>query len=52
MNQKVKSFSYLIKVADFYYKDTAQIMINKIRNQTSINNLNIIKLSKTNIGYQ
>ena len=44
---KSKKFSYLIKVADFYYKDTAQIMINKIRNQTSINNLNIIKLSKT-----
>ena len=44
---KSKKFSYLIKVADFYYKDTAQIMINKIKNQTSINNLNIIKLSKT-----
>ena len=44
---KNKKFSYLIKVADFYYKDTAQIMINKIKNQTSINNLNIIKLSKT-----
>ena len=44
---KNEKFSYLIKVADFYYKDTAQIMINKIKNQTSINNLNIIKLSKT-----
>jgi len=44
---KNKKFSYLIKVADFYYKDTAQIMIDKIKSQTSINNLNIIKLSKT-----
>ena len=44
---KNEKFSYLIKVADFYYKDTAQIMINKIKNQTSINNLNIVKLSKT-----
>ena len=44
---KNKKFSYLIKVADFYYKDTAQIMIDKIKSQTSINNLNIIKLSRT-----
>ena len=39
---KSKKFSYLIKVADFYYKETAQIMIDKIKSQTSINNLNIM----------
>ena len=27
---KTKIFSYSIKVADFYYKDTAQMMINRI----------------------
>ena len=42
-----KNFSYSIKVADFYYKDTALIMIDRIKNEASINNLNIIKLSET-----
>ena len=42
-----KNFSYSIKVADFYYKDTAQIMIDRIKNSTSINNSTIIRLSKT-----
>ena len=45
---KNKAFSYSIKVADFYYKDTAQIMINRIKNEASILNLGMIKLSKTN----
>ncbi len=43
-----KNFSYSIKVADFYYKKTAQTMIERIKTQTSINNLVIIKLSQTN----
>ena len=42
-----KSFSYSIKVADFYYKDTAKIMIDKIKTEASINNLTIIRLSET-----
>ena len=42
-----RKFSYSIKVADFYYKDTAKIMAERIRNETSINNLKIIKLSET-----
>jgi hypothetical protein len=42
-----KNFSYSIKVADFYYKDTAKIMVDRIKNEASINNLNIIKLSET-----
>ena len=42
-----KVFSYSIKVADFYYKDTAKIMLTRIKKETSINNLKIIKLSKT-----
>jgi len=44
---KNKKFSYSIKVADFYYKDTAQIMIERIKKEASINNLRIIGLSKT-----
>jgi hypothetical protein len=42
-----KAFSYSIKVADFYYKDTAKIMIDKIKNEASLSNLRIIKLSTT-----
>ena len=42
-----KSFSYSIKVADFYYKDTAQMMINRIKDEASIKDLKIIKLSET-----
>ena len=45
--KKHKNFSYSIKVADFYYKDTAQIMVNRIKDETLINNLKIIKLSET-----
>ena len=44
---KNKKFSYSIKVADFYYKDTAFIMNDRIRKQTSINKLKISRLSQT-----
>ena len=40
-------FSYSIKVADFYYKDTAKVMLEKIKIDTPIKNLKIIKLSET-----
>ena len=42
-----KFFSYSIKVADFYYEDTAKAMIKRINKETSLNNLKIIKLSQT-----
>ena len=45
--KKDKKFSYTIKVADFYYKDSALSMRDKIRNETSIKNLSIIRLSDT-----
>ena len=44
---KNKVFSYSIKVADFYYKDTAKIMLARIKKEASIKNLKIIELSKT-----
>ncbi len=43
-----KNFSYSIKVADFYYRDTAQIMLDRIKDKTSIKKLKIIRLSETN----
>ncbi len=45
--KKKKKFSYSIKVADFYYKDTAQIMVNRILEEAYIKDVKIIKLSKT-----
>lgn len=43
-----KIFSYSIKIADFYYKDTALMMIDRIKEETLIKNLRIVKLSETN----
>ena len=42
-----KNFSYSIKVADFYYENSAQMMINKIKDESSIKSLKILKLSNT-----
>ena len=42
-----KNFSYSIKVADFYYKDTAKSMVDRIKSETSLKELNIMKLSLT-----
>ena len=44
---KEKTFSYSIKLADFYYKDTAEMMINRIKNETFLKDYKIIQLSKT-----
>jgi hypothetical protein len=44
---KEKGFSYSIKVADFYYKDTATSMMVRIKIEAGINNLSISELSKT-----
>ena len=44
---KKKNFSYFIKVADFYYQDSAQLMINRIKGEIKMNNLIIKRLSKT-----
>ena len=43
---KEKIFSYSIKVADFYYKDTALLMVDRIKDNTLINNLIIKRISE------
>ena len=43
-----KKFSYSIKIADFYYEKTADLMIQRIKSETSIANIKLIKISKTN----
>ena len=46
-NIKTSKFLYSIKVADFYYKDSAKSMIDRIKNETDFKNPLIKKLSKT-----
>ncbi len=46
--KKKPNFSYSIKVADFYYKKTAELMIDRIKNETNLKNIKILQLSKTN----
>ncbi len=41
------NFLYSIKIADFYYKDSAENMIQRIKDETKITNPVIKKLSKT-----
>ena len=43
---KDNNFSYSIKVTDFYYKETAQMMHSRIKKEASINNSRIIRLSE------
>ena len=44
---KSSQFLYSIKVADFYYKNSAHNMISRIKNETNLKNPLIKKLSKT-----
>jgi len=47
--EKVKKnkFNYLIKVADFYFKDTALNMLDRIKKETSVNKIGVQSLSNT-----
>ena len=44
---KKKRFSYIIKVADFYYNESAKLMVERIKDESLINNVDIVKLSET-----
>ena len=46
-NIKKQKFLYSIKIADFYYKDSAENMVNRIKDETNLNNSIIKELSKT-----
>ena len=39
-----KDFSYTIKIADFYFKDSALMMLNRIKNETSIRKTKVKKI--------
>ena len=42
----IKKFAYTIKIADFYFKESANQMKTRILTETSIKKININKLSK------
>jgi len=44
---KKQKFLYSIKIADFYYRDSAENMVNRIKDEANIKNSVIKKLSKT-----
>ena len=44
---KKNKFLYSIKIADFYYRDSAENMVNRIKDETNIKDSVIKKLSKT-----
>ena len=48
-SKKIKKYSFLysIKIADFYYKDSAINMIKRIRNETNLKDCLVKKLSNT-----
>jgi hypothetical protein len=47
-NKKTVKFSYIIKIADFYYENTAKMMQERIVNELNLNNSRISKISNTN----
>tara|TARA_B100000579_G_C22762022_1_gene819436 strand:+ start:241 stop:993 length:753 start_codon:yes stop_codon:yes gene_type:complete len=47
-NKKVDKFRYIIKLADFYYEDSAKMMQKRIKDELNLNNSKIIKISNTN----
>ena len=47
-NIKEEKFSYIIKIADFYYEKTAKMMQERIKNELNLSNSKIIKISNTN----
>ena len=46
--QKKVKFTYMIKIADFYYLDTAKLMQKRIIDELNLDNSRIIKISNTN----
>ena len=44
---KQNKFNYSIKIADFYFKDTAITMLDRIKKETSVNKIGVQTLSST-----
>ena len=47
IKKKNNTFSYIIKIADFYFKDSANLMIKRIKEETKVNKVKIMNISNT-----
>ena len=47
-NKDKDKFNYIIKIADFYYENTANMMQKRIKEELKLNNSKIFKISNTN----
>ena len=45
---KKKKFSYIVKIADFYFYDSAKLMIKRINEETKVEKIKLKSLSETN----
>ncbi len=43
-----KKFSYIIKIADFYFYDSAKLMMKRIKQETTVKKISFKRLSETN----
>ncbi len=46
--KKDNNFSYIIKIADFYFQNSADLLVKRIENETPIKKINLERLSDTN----
>ena len=46
--KETRKFNYIIKIADFYYENTAKLMQNRIKDELNIKNSKIDQISNTN----
>ena len=48
IKKKQNTFSYTIKIADFYFRDSAKLMVKRIKEETKVNKVKIMNISNTN----
>ena len=47
IKKKQNTFSYIIKIADFYFIDSAKLMVQRIKDETKVNKAKIMNISNT-----
>ena len=48
IKKKQNNFGYIIKIADFYFRDSAKLMVKRIKEETKANKVKIMNISNTN----
>ena len=48
IKKKQNNFSYIIKIADFYFRNSAKLMVKRIKKETKVNKVKIMNISNTN----